>query len=101
MSVGDKERERDTIIGSNAGSKAYTTDNFDTCTHTHRICYFKSNLIYSHLSGRRDLSACLIVLFPGRRVKKSASMSDITFVSSIAGRVVVTRVSSKCLSEGR
>ena len=49
----------------------------------------------SHLFGRRDLRACLIVLFPGRRLKKSARISDMSLDSSTAGNVLVTIASSK------
>ena len=50
---------------------------------------------FPYLFGRRDLRACLIVLFPGRRLRKSARISDMSLDSSTAGNVLVTIASSK------
>ena len=52
---------------------------------------------HTHLCGLSDLSAWRHTELPALRLKKSARMSDIIFVSSTIGKVTATNASSKKL----
>ena len=93
---GKRRIRRECFVESGLMSKHFRQATDNSPPQIRRLDYGSKKLTKkkTYLSGFKDLNACLIVLLPGRRFKKSARMLDNNIVSSIAGSVVVMRASS-------